>query len=137
MFSHVNFQGFLLGESSFTLVAGPGFDTGMCLYVPFQVAFGRKSGVAEVTPKWFLSCVPPSVNHKIAFASKPLFAPLALERFGVLPPVARQTGRRGARLLTDLALVHRLHAPVTLRDRHFVRRLVNWRRIFIHSHGGH
>ena len=131
MLSHVNFQGFLLGESSFTLVAGPGFNTGMCLYVPFQVAFGRKSGVAEVTPKRFLSCVPPSVNHKIAFASKPLFAPLALERFGVLPPMTSEPRRSDVGLAAEFALVDNFVGTVGTTSRHSVHRLVHWGRVAI------
>ena len=139
VFPHVNLERFLLCEPPVTLAAGPGLHTRVGLDVSLQISLRGELCIAEITVVGPVSGVSPSVNHQIALAGKPGLAVLvfALERFGVLPPVARQTGGRGAGLLTDLTLVHRVHRPVTLRDRHFVGGLVHWQRILIHSHCGH
>ena len=139
VFPHVNLERFLLCEPSVTLAAGPGLHTRVGLDVSLQITLRGELGLAEITVVGPVPGMPPPVDHQVSLAGEPGIAVLllALEGLGVLPPVTGQTGRSGAGLLTDLTLVHSLHRPVTLRDRHFVRGLVNWKRILIHSYGGH
>ena len=83
-----------------------------------QISLRGELCLAEITVVGPVSSVSASVNHQVALAGKPGLALLlfALERLSVLPPVAGETGGRGAGLLTDLTLIDGLHCSVTLRD---------------------